>query len=180
MYFQEKKSDFNLKWIPVSNGKRCTRSVLCWDHRLQQVLYSSEGCGGPVVKVSDHGRHVMSSSPVPLKTRRNLAISLLDTDDHRENYLLFPKSLREKSPVFFRPRRLNVKTNHFSLASFCEQCWSGTDRCGLIFANGYRIDVATQETSFTMPGDSVFFPRVHSSHRSDQKLRKQKTEGEQG
>ncbi|GFW33836.1 uncharacterized protein TNCV_3589211 [Trichonephila clavipes] len=23
-----------------------------------------------VVKVSDHGRHVMSSSPVPLKTRR--------------------------------------------------------------------------------------------------------------
>ncbi|GFX35256.1 uncharacterized protein TNCV_100631 [Trichonephila clavipes] len=27
-------------------------------------------CGSPVVKVSDHGRHVMSSSPVPLKTRR--------------------------------------------------------------------------------------------------------------
>ncbi|GFY08784.1 uncharacterized protein TNCV_4659771 [Trichonephila clavipes] len=33
----------------------------------------SEGCcssPSPVVKVSDHGRHVMSSSPVPLKTRR--------------------------------------------------------------------------------------------------------------
>ncbi|GFV23540.1 uncharacterized protein TNCV_1906681 [Trichonephila clavipes] len=29
-----------------------------------------ERCGSPVVKVSDHGRHVMSSSPVPLKTRR--------------------------------------------------------------------------------------------------------------
>ncbi|GFX78252.1 hypothetical protein TNCV_5135991 [Trichonephila clavipes] len=29
------------------------------------------GCGSPVVKVSDHGRHVMSSSPVPRKTRRN-------------------------------------------------------------------------------------------------------------
>ncbi|GFX98513.1 uncharacterized protein TNCV_1500911 [Trichonephila clavipes] len=29
----------------------------------------SMGCGGPVVKVSDHGRHVMSSSSVPLKTR---------------------------------------------------------------------------------------------------------------
>ncbi|GFX11250.1 uncharacterized protein TNCV_4786421 [Trichonephila clavipes] len=29
-----------------------------------------KGCGNPVVKVSDHGRHVMSSSPVPLKTRR--------------------------------------------------------------------------------------------------------------
>ncbi|GFS74295.1 hypothetical protein TNCV_3279871 [Trichonephila clavipes] len=26
------------------------------------------GCGSPVVKVSDHGWHVMSSSPVPLKT----------------------------------------------------------------------------------------------------------------
>ncbi|GFS51410.1 uncharacterized protein TNCV_548821 [Trichonephila clavipes] len=30
----------------------------------------SWGCGSPVVKVSDHGRHVTSSSPVPLKTRR--------------------------------------------------------------------------------------------------------------
>ncbi|GFX25454.1 hypothetical protein TNCV_1998551 [Trichonephila clavipes] len=29
-----------------------------------------EGCGSPVVKVSNHGRHVMSSIPVPLKTRR--------------------------------------------------------------------------------------------------------------
>ncbi|GFV15569.1 uncharacterized protein TNCV_4835951 [Trichonephila clavipes] len=29
-----------------------------------------QGCGSPVVKVSDHGKHVMSSSPVPLKTRR--------------------------------------------------------------------------------------------------------------
>ncbi|GFX78309.1 uncharacterized protein TNCV_5136561 [Trichonephila clavipes] len=28
------------------------------------------GCGSPVVKVSDHGRHVISSSPMPLKTRR--------------------------------------------------------------------------------------------------------------
>ncbi|GFX63543.1 uncharacterized protein TNCV_105501 [Trichonephila clavipes] len=28
------------------------------------------GCGSPVVKVLDHGSHVMSSSPVPLKTRR--------------------------------------------------------------------------------------------------------------
>ncbi|GFV11549.1 uncharacterized protein TNCV_975411 [Trichonephila clavipes] len=29
-----------------------------------------QGCGSPVVKVSDHGRHDMSSSPVPLKIRR--------------------------------------------------------------------------------------------------------------
>ncbi|GFU53779.1 uncharacterized protein TNCV_3472251 [Trichonephila clavipes] len=28
------------------------------------------GCGSPVDRVSDHGRYVMSSSPVPLKTRR--------------------------------------------------------------------------------------------------------------
>ncbi|GFY34624.1 hypothetical protein TNCV_1373151 [Trichonephila clavipes] len=27
-----------------------------------------QGCGSPVVKVSNHGRHVMSSIPVPLKT----------------------------------------------------------------------------------------------------------------
>ncbi|GFY33720.1 retrovirus-related Pol polyprotein from transposon 412 [Trichonephila clavipes] len=29
-----------------------------------------QGCGSPVVKVSNHGRHVMSSIQVPLKTRR--------------------------------------------------------------------------------------------------------------
>ncbi|GFX92118.1 hypothetical protein TNCV_1740381 [Trichonephila clavipes] len=32
--------------------------------------YGPEGCCSPAVKVSDHGRHVMSSSSVPLKTRR--------------------------------------------------------------------------------------------------------------
>ncbi|GFX78497.1 uncharacterized protein TNCV_1295631 [Trichonephila clavipes] len=30
----------------------------------------NRGCGRPMVKVSDHGRHVISSSRVPLKTRR--------------------------------------------------------------------------------------------------------------
>ncbi|GFU80004.1 uncharacterized protein TNCV_578841 [Trichonephila clavipes] len=35
-------------------------------HRYQTFL----GCGSPVVKESNHGRHVMSSIPVPLKTRR--------------------------------------------------------------------------------------------------------------
>ncbi|GFT06048.1 hypothetical protein TNCV_1594801 [Trichonephila clavipes] len=43
--------------------------------KVPQVTYSRaliarEGCGSPVNKVSDHERHVMSSSPVPLKTRR--------------------------------------------------------------------------------------------------------------
>ncbi|GFT57033.1 uncharacterized protein TNCV_1690981 [Trichonephila clavipes] len=37
------------------------------------MLFSSMnewGCGSPVIKALDHARHVMSSSPVPLKTRR--------------------------------------------------------------------------------------------------------------
>ncbi|GFU12730.1 uncharacterized protein TNCV_54701 [Trichonephila clavipes] len=34
------------------------------------VALRGAGCGSPVVRVSDHGRYVMSSSPVPLKTRR--------------------------------------------------------------------------------------------------------------
>ncbi|GFV81146.1 uncharacterized protein TNCV_3742071 [Trichonephila clavipes] len=33
------------------------------------LLVLITGCGSPVVKVSDHGRYVNSSSPVPPKTR---------------------------------------------------------------------------------------------------------------
>ncbi|GFY01492.1 uncharacterized protein TNCV_2606791 [Trichonephila clavipes] len=56
-----------------------SRSSEIWDfwrkHRIYigiQVLSwaTAWGCGSPVVKVSDHGRHVMRSNPVPLKTRR--------------------------------------------------------------------------------------------------------------
>ncbi|GFX99817.1 uncharacterized protein TNCV_258561 [Trichonephila clavipes] len=36
-------------------------------HHLRRLW---RGCGSPVVKVSNHGRHVMSSIPVPPKTRR--------------------------------------------------------------------------------------------------------------
>ncbi|GFV88642.1 uncharacterized protein TNCV_1244521 [Trichonephila clavipes] len=36
----------------------------------KKSLASCRGCGSPEVKVSDYGRHVMSLSPVPLKTRR--------------------------------------------------------------------------------------------------------------
>ncbi|GFY04370.1 uncharacterized protein TNCV_4414581 [Trichonephila clavipes] len=37
----------------------------------QELASSSEkGCGSPVVRVSDRGRHVLSSRPVPLKTCR--------------------------------------------------------------------------------------------------------------
>ncbi|GFW19886.1 hypothetical protein TNCV_3561891 [Trichonephila clavipes] len=50
-------------------------------------LCGVEGCGSPVVKVSDHGRHVMSSSPVPIKTRRvgqrcTLNLSRVETSSH--------------------------------------------------------------------------------------------------
>ncbi|GFV17625.1 hypothetical protein TNCV_4406611 [Trichonephila clavipes] len=46
-----------------------------WDKLPQQLLDNvvqsmTGGCGSPVVKISDHDRHVMSSSPVPLMTRR--------------------------------------------------------------------------------------------------------------
>ncbi|GFY19142.1 hypothetical protein TNCV_4225061 [Trichonephila clavipes] len=36
----------------------------------QASALEEEGSGCPVVKVSDHSRHLMSSIPVPLKTRR--------------------------------------------------------------------------------------------------------------
>ncbi|GFX12413.1 hypothetical protein TNCV_1036001 [Trichonephila clavipes] len=35
----------------------------------EQISSRERSCSSPVVKVSDHGRHVMSSSPVPLKNR---------------------------------------------------------------------------------------------------------------
>ncbi|GFV59698.1 uncharacterized protein TNCV_1907691 [Trichonephila clavipes] len=35
-----------------------------------QTSTQGQGCGSPVVKASNHGRHVMRSIPVPLKTRR--------------------------------------------------------------------------------------------------------------
>ncbi|GFX05621.1 uncharacterized protein TNCV_3435251 [Trichonephila clavipes] len=37
---------------------------------MAAFLLNVRGCGNPMVEVSDHGRHIMSSSPVPLKTRR--------------------------------------------------------------------------------------------------------------
>ncbi|GFW48614.1 uncharacterized protein TNCV_4241951 [Trichonephila clavipes] len=61
-----------------------TGSYLTPNHSRSQIL---EGCGCPVVKVSDHGRHVMSSSPVPLKTRLvgqrcTLNLSRAETSSH--------------------------------------------------------------------------------------------------
>ncbi|GFY09396.1 uncharacterized protein TNCV_1942061 [Trichonephila clavipes] len=38
--------------------------------RVAEQCDVNMGCGSPVVRVSDHGRYIMSSSPVRLKTRR--------------------------------------------------------------------------------------------------------------
>ncbi|GFV43842.1 uncharacterized protein TNCV_1658871 [Trichonephila clavipes] len=51
------------------------------------------GCGSPVVKVSDHDRHAMSSSPVPLKSRRvgqrcTLNLSRAETSSHWCGFLV--------------------------------------------------------------------------------------------
>ncbi|GFV61419.1 transposable element Tcb2 transposase [Trichonephila clavipes] len=51
--------------LPISNISETGADALCARSRLMNW-----GCGSPVVKVSNHGRHVMSSIPVPLKTRR--------------------------------------------------------------------------------------------------------------
>ncbi|GFW22601.1 uncharacterized protein TNCV_2764131 [Trichonephila clavipes] len=49
----------------------CFCRVVGSSPKLSSVVQQhQECCGSPVVKVSNHDRHVMSSSPVPLKTRR--------------------------------------------------------------------------------------------------------------
>ncbi|GFW13577.1 hypothetical protein TNCV_1210431 [Trichonephila clavipes] len=47
------------------------KSIIKQDTYLQVPrFHSKRGCGSLVVNVSDHGRHVMNSSPVLLKTHR--------------------------------------------------------------------------------------------------------------
>ncbi|GFW06257.1 hypothetical protein TNCV_37321 [Trichonephila clavipes] len=43
-------------------------------HHNATVSWLVEGCGNPVVKVSDHGRYVMSSGPVPLKPSTSVGV----------------------------------------------------------------------------------------------------------
>ncbi|GFV92669.1 uncharacterized protein TNCV_1375201 [Trichonephila clavipes] len=47
-----------------------TQKKLKLNHLAHRPRIPFRGCGSAPVKVSDHGRHVKSSSPVPLKTRR--------------------------------------------------------------------------------------------------------------
>ncbi|GFW28017.1 uncharacterized protein TNCV_768971 [Trichonephila clavipes] len=59
---------FKITWSVAKSprvAEQCDVNINSLTHRQQ-----FEGCGSPVVKVSNHGRHVMSSIPVPLKTRR--------------------------------------------------------------------------------------------------------------
>ncbi|GFV64805.1 uncharacterized protein TNCV_809021 [Trichonephila clavipes] len=70
-------------------GGRLSLDFLCTVdlQRISGSAASLQGCGSPVVKISDHGRHVMSSSPVPLKTRRvrqrcTLSLSRAETSSH--------------------------------------------------------------------------------------------------
>ncbi|PRD26691.1 UNVERIFIED_CONTAM: hypothetical protein NCL1_37476 [Trichonephila clavipes] len=57
------------------------------DYFTSAVSKNCEGCGSPVIKVSDHGRNVTSSRPVPLKTchvgqRCTLNLSRAETSSH--------------------------------------------------------------------------------------------------
>ncbi|GFV38405.1 transposable element Tcb2 transposase [Trichonephila clavipes] len=66
--------DFGKVWKKTNIGGHFLRKNIT--HKRRTVLPTGGrlinlwGCGSPVVKVSDHGSHVMSSSSVPLKTRR--------------------------------------------------------------------------------------------------------------
>ncbi|GFY28437.1 uncharacterized protein TNCV_1970911 [Trichonephila clavipes] len=53
--------------FPIAGGEPSWINVPFF---LKKCLMREWGCSSPEVKVSDHDRHVMSSSPVPLKTRR--------------------------------------------------------------------------------------------------------------
>ncbi|GFU03946.1 hypothetical protein TNCV_198341 [Trichonephila clavipes] len=64
------------RWVFIGTGlelvaRQATNSL--WNSSWILISTSSNfsgRCGSPVVKVSDHCRHVMSLIPVPLKTRR--------------------------------------------------------------------------------------------------------------
>ncbi|GFV13445.1 uncharacterized protein TNCV_129431 [Trichonephila clavipes] len=68
MYAVQKKKKLSTPGLKGMLIKSVEAQIL---HRVILVDSKADrGCGSPVVKVSDHGRHVMSSSPVPLKTCR--------------------------------------------------------------------------------------------------------------
>ncbi|GFW78997.1 uncharacterized protein TNCV_214301 [Trichonephila clavipes] len=81
------------------------------------------GCGSPVVKVSDHGRHVMSSSPVPLKTRRvgercTLNLSRAQTFSRWGGVVV----RRGECQLRFRPHHVTMVRNDAKSPRVAEQC----------------------------------------------------------
>ncbi|GFX86376.1 uncharacterized protein TNCV_2562651 [Trichonephila clavipes] len=65
-YFWQDNNRGNFFLVPEGtyNSQECQIAI------EESVQVYRGGCGSPEVKVSDHGRHVMNSSQVPLKTRR--------------------------------------------------------------------------------------------------------------
>ncbi|GFT26467.1 hypothetical protein TNCV_3603311 [Trichonephila clavipes] len=62
---------FYLVWYRACYCKEEIFSMyVCSEVLFDQTSLSWRGCRSRVVKVSDHGRHVMRSSPAPLKTHR--------------------------------------------------------------------------------------------------------------
>ncbi|GFU42450.1 hypothetical protein TNCV_4555811 [Trichonephila clavipes] len=60
------------------NSKRYRDEIL-------EACFHDRGCDSPVVKVSDHGRNVMCSSPIPLKACRvrcKLNLSRAEVSSH--------------------------------------------------------------------------------------------------
>ncbi|GFX82858.1 uncharacterized protein TNCV_2958141 [Trichonephila clavipes] len=76
------------------------------------TLVVRENCGSPVVKVSDHGRHVMSSISVPLKIHRvgqrcTLNLSRAETSSRWCGVVVS----RRRYQLRCRPRHLTVVQN---------------------------------------------------------------------
>ncbi|GFV13869.1 uncharacterized protein TNCV_523481 [Trichonephila clavipes] len=83
------RSSHRIKGAPaqVSSSSLDHGLILRGRSSIAVVQHYSADCGSPVVKVSDHARHVMSSSPVPLKTRHvgqrcTINLSRAETSSH--------------------------------------------------------------------------------------------------
>ncbi|GFT75830.1 uncharacterized protein TNCV_851341 [Trichonephila clavipes] len=87
-------------------------SLLEWKATHSFCSLLGLGYGSPVVKVSDHGTHVTSSSPVPLKTRlveERCTLNLLraQTSSHWCGVIV----RRGGCQLRFRPRHLTLVPN---------------------------------------------------------------------
>ncbi|GFT47288.1 uncharacterized protein TNCV_3748921 [Trichonephila clavipes] len=79
---------------------------------LSALQNFSRGCGSPVVKVSNHGRHVMSSIPVPLKTRRVGQRCTLNLSRAETSSRWCGVGVRRGCQLRCRPRHLTMVPNY--------------------------------------------------------------------